>query len=56
MELQMTNHAVSFDDHANARPTQSDAGWVLVFAAWLLATVSTLGALFLSEVSPRNAS
>jgi disulfide bond formation protein DsbB len=29
---------------------KDDAGWVLVFAAWLLATVSTLGALFLSEV------
>jgi disulfide bond formation protein DsbB len=25
-------------------------GWTLVFAAWLLATTSTLGALFLSEV------
>jgi len=37
-------------DGASAQPAQSNAGWVLVFAAWLLATVSTLGALFLSEV------
>ena len=37
-------------DDASVRPVQSNAGWVLVFAAWLLATVSTLGALFLSEV------
>jgi disulfide bond formation protein DsbB len=29
---------------------QADAGWAFVFAAWLVATVSTLGALFLSEV------
>ena len=27
-----------------------DAGWVPLFAAWLAATASTLGALFLSEV------
>lgn len=34
-------------------PTQDSpppAGWSLVFAAWLLATVATLGALFMSEV------
>jgi disulfide bond formation protein DsbB len=28
----------------------SDATWVLFFAAWLVATVSTLGALFFGEV------
>lgn len=28
----------------------SSIGWTLVFAAWLIATVSTLGALFLGEV------
>lgn len=28
----------------------SNTGWTLVFLAWLLATVSTLGALFLGEV------
>lgn len=28
----------------------ADAGWPLVFAAWLLATVATLGSLFFSEV------
>jgi disulfide bond formation protein DsbB len=33
---------------AAARP--SDAIWMLVFAAWLIATVSTLGALFFGEV------
>jgi len=29
---------------------QTDAAWLLVFACWVLATVSTLGALFFSEV------
>ena len=28
----------------------SDAAWMLVFACWLVATTSTLGALFFSEV------
>ena len=31
-----------------ARP--SEAAWMLVFAAWLVATASTLGALFFGEV------
>jgi disulfide bond formation protein DsbB len=37
-------------DDAGVLSAQSNAGWVLVFAAWLLAAVSTSGALFLSEV------
>jgi disulfide bond formation protein DsbB len=37
-------------DHAGTRHKPNDSAWVLVFAAWLIATVSTLGALFLSEV------
>jgi disulfide bond formation protein DsbB len=28
----------------------AEAGWAFLFAAWLIATASTLGALFLSEV------
>jgi disulfide bond formation protein DsbB len=31
-------------------PAAAPLGWTLVFAAWLIATVSTLGALFLGEV------
>ena len=34
--------------NSNARTT--DAAWLLVFGAWLVATASTLGALFFSEV------
>lgn len=39
-------------NNRNSVPSQRppDACWVLLFAAWLVATVSTLGALFLSEV------
>lgn len=33
-----------------APPAATPLGWTLVFAAWLIATVSTLGALFLGEV------
>ena len=32
------------------RDTPASPGWLLVFAAWLLAAVATLGALFMSEV------
>ena len=32
------------------QPGASDAAWLLVFAAWLVAAASTLGALFFSEV------
>lgn len=40
-----------FLDHANDTDRQREGGaWVLLFAAWLLATTSVLGALFLSEV------
>ena len=31
-------------------PTERDTGWTLLFATWLVATVSTLGSLFFSEV------
>lgn len=42
--------ALRFRHQANATPAPADAGWAFVFSAWLVATVSTLGALFLSEV------
>ena len=32
------------------RARSRDLGWTLVFACWLIATASTLGALFFSEV------
>ena len=38
------------DPQARTRPVAADAGWLLLFAAWLIAAVSSLGALFLSEV------
>lgn len=31
-------------------PTASSSGWTLLFAAWLVAMISTLGSLFFSEV------
>jgi disulfide bond formation protein DsbB len=31
-------------------PPRADAAWLLVFACWLIASLSTLGALFFSEV------
>jgi disulfide bond formation protein DsbB len=31
-------------------PDRPPTGWALIFGAWLVATVSTLGALFLGEV------
>ena len=34
----------------SAKAATSATGWTLVFFAWLVAAVSTLGALFLSEV------
>ena len=42
--------ALRSDDPASTPSDRADAGWTLLFAAWLVATVSTLGALFLSEV------
>ncbi len=45
--LLMTLPATVLDQPANAG---SDAAWPFVFAAWLVAAVATLGALFLSEV------
>lgn len=38
------------DIPAQNSPPHADTGWTLVFAAWLLATVATLGSLFFSEV------
>ena len=32
------------------RDSTPATGWTLVFAAWMLATIATLGALFMSEV------
>lgn len=42
--------ALRSDGPDTARPGSSEAGWLYLFAAWLAATVSTLAALFLSEV------
>lgn len=45
----MTEPALRFETQTgNSRP--ADSAWAFLFAAWLVATVSTLGALFLSEV------
>lgn len=33
-----------------ANPHANDSAWALVFAAWVVATAATLGALFFSEV------
>ena len=38
------------DGPASTPSDRADAGWASLFAAWLVATISTLGALFLSEV------
>lgn len=37
-------------DRIHPLPARTTDGWTLVFAAWLIATASTLGALFLGEV------
>jgi disulfide bond formation protein DsbB len=42
--------ALRSDRPDTARPGSSEAGWPYLFAAWLVATASTLAALFLSEV------
>jgi len=34
----------------SATPTSDNAQWMLLFSAWLIALVSTLGALFSSEI------
>lgn len=46
----MTLSVTGLLDPANTRAARSDAAWPFVFGAWLIATVATLGALFLSEV------
>lgn len=38
------------DQHAGSLRAPAAASWPLLFAAWLVATVSTFGALFLSEI------
>lgn len=45
----MTEPALRFETQT-ANPRPADSAWTFLFAAWLVATVSTLGALFLSEV------
>jgi disulfide bond formation protein DsbB len=37
-------------DEAATDASSPELGWILVFASWLVATSSTLGALFFSEV------
>ncbi|HWP13100.1 MAG TPA: disulfide bond formation protein B [Ramlibacter sp.] len=41
---------INGEEQASTRFASSDPAWTLLFAAWLIATTSTLGALFLSEV------
>jgi disulfide bond formation protein DsbB len=36
--------------HIDTPPDRAPIGWTLIFIAWLIATISTLGALFLGEV------
>lgn len=36
--------------HASTRSAPNEPAWALVFLGWVVATASTLGALFLSEV------
>lgn len=38
------------NQQAGSSPAAADAGFALLFAAWLVATGATLGALFLSEI------
>ena len=40
----------STDQQAGSLRPPAAASWPLLFSAWLVATVSTLGALFLSEI------
>jgi disulfide bond formation protein DsbB len=46
----MKSLAVRQQGGASAPPASCEAGWELVFAAWLVAAASTAGALFLSEI------
>ncbi len=46
----MSVSQISLTAGRDAAPPYEVGGWALVFAAWLVATVSVLGALFLSEV------
>jgi len=46
----MRSPTLRHPDHTGTRPAQGEAGWGFLFAAWLAATFSTLGALFLSEI------
>lgn len=38
------------DQQAGSLRAPADASWPLLFAAWMVATASTVGALFLSEI------
>jgi disulfide bond formation protein DsbB len=42
--------ALRSDHQARTPSDAADRAWAILFAAWVIATVSTLGALFLSEV------
>lgn len=46
----MRKSVASADHHASSRDKPNGSAWALVFTAWLIATMSTLGALFLSEI------
>jgi disulfide bond formation protein DsbB len=44
------NPALRLSRQAGTSDAPANAGWAFLFAAWLVAAVSTLGALFLSEI------
>jgi len=46
----LNSAALRAGHRAGTQPATADAAWLLVFGAWLVATASSLGALFLSEV------
>jgi disulfide bond formation protein DsbB len=46
----MTQKPIARGQSASTRLAPDEPAWALVFFAWVVATVSTLGALFLSEV------
>ena len=46
----MTNKPIARGHPAGTRSAHDEPGWALVFFGWVVASVSTLGALFLSEV------
>lgn len=52
MESPINSACAGADSDApmNSNSHTTDAAWLLVFGAWLVATASTLGALFFSEI------